>query len=205
VHVRVAATYGRPLGFGEIVLPRTVAAPHVTDALDDVVYVKTQPGADVHALERLAPAVAVATRSQYLGELKAEARQQSLIVYVLLGVVVAFSALAVVNALTMAIAERGRELALLRLVGATRRHVRRMVRVETLIVVVFGVTIGSLVAAPALAVFSYGLTGTAMPDVPLWMVGAIVASSALLALAATVLPTRVALRVNPVAAMGARE
>jgi len=206
--LRVAAIYDRPLGFGEIVLPRRIAAPHVTSAFDDAVYVRSRSGFDARALGRLTrqhPTVEVATRSHYLTELKAEARQESLVVYLLVGVVVVFSALAVVNALTMAIAERRRELALLRLVGATSRQLRRMVRAETLIVVLFGITIGSLVAAPALAVFSYGLTGTAVPDVPLWMLGGIVAGAALLGLAATVLPTRLALRTNPIAAMGARE
>ena len=61
------------------------------------------------------------------------------------------------------IAERGRELALLRLVGATRRQLTRMIRAETLIVAVFGTTLGTLIAAPALAVFSHGLTGSAVP------------------------------------------
>jgi len=55
----------------------------------------------------------------------------------------------------IATSERAREFAVLRLIGPSRRQVRAMVRAETLIMVAFGLTIGSLVAAPGLAVFSY--------------------------------------------------
>jgi putative ABC transport system permease protein len=158
-----------------------------------------------HRVPRTGPGVEALTRSQYLGELEAKAREQSLVVYVLLGIVVLFSAIAVVNALTMAIAERGRELALLRLVGATRRQLTRMIRAETLVTVVFGLAIGTLVAALPLAVFSHGLTGCAVPTVPAWLYGAVLLGSTALALAAAVLPTRLALRTDPVSAMGARE
>jgi hypothetical protein len=48
--------------------------------------------------------------------------------YLLVGVLVAFIAVAAANSLVMATGERARELALLRLVGATPRQVTRMVR-----------------------------------------------------------------------------
>ena len=210
--VRVAAIFERPLGFGELVLPRSLAAAHVTDALDDAVFVKTDRGADeqrveaaLRTLTRDHPAVDVLSRSRYLSELKATAREQSLGVYVLLGVVVIFAALAVVNSLTMSIAERGRELALLRLVGASRRQVMRMIRVETLITALFGLALGALVAAPGLMVYSRSLTGDLVPALPGWMIGTLVAGSLLFTLAAAVLPTRLALRTSPLAATGARE
>ncbi len=210
--VRVGAIFERPLGFGELVLPRSLAAAHVTDALDDAVFVTTAHGVDeqrvaaaLGTLTRDHPAVEVVSRSRYLSELKATARQESIGVYVLLGVVVIFSALAVVNSLTMSIAERGRELALLRLVGASRRQVGRMIQVETLITALVGLTLGALVAAPGLMVYSRSLTGELVPAVPAWMAGSLVVGSVLLALAGAVLPTRRALRTSPLAATGARE
>ena len=39
VTLRVVATFARPLGFADIVLPRALVARHVTDALDDAVFV----------------------------------------------------------------------------------------------------------------------------------------------------------------------
>jgi putative ABC transport system permease protein len=71
--------------------------------------------------------------------------------------------------------------------------------------VVFGLAIASLVAAPVLAVYEYGLTGSAVPAIPLRACGALLGVYAVLGFVATVLPTRLALRMNPVKAMAARE
>jgi putative ABC transport system permease protein len=198
--LRVAALFRRPLGFGQIVLPRSVVAGHVTELLDDAVFVRSRPGAngDVgEALERLARArggIEVLTRSQYLARVDREARRQSTAVYLLLGIVVLFSAIAAVNALAVAVSERARDLELLRLIGATRRQLTRMVRFEVLIVVTFAIVVGALTAAPGVVAFSIGKTGSPVPAVPLWLVGGVLGGAALLASAATVVPTRRALR-----------
>jgi putative ABC transport system permease protein len=205
VRLRVVATYKRPLGFAEVVLPRSLAERYVTDVLDDAVFVRAAGAGGLDAFARAHPTVDVLTRAEYRHELQVDAAAQSLGVYVLLAVIGLFCAMALVNAITMATAERAREFALLRLVGASKRQVRAMVRAETMIVVAFGLTIGSIVAAPGLAAFSYSLTGSAMPSIPLKAYGALLGAFALLGFAATVLPTRVALRMDPVKAMAARE
>ena len=212
VTLRVAATYARPLGFGDVVLPRALVEGHVTNPLDDAVFVKAAPGANpadilarLRTLAHTQPTVKVLTRSQYQQQLEADAHKQSLAVYVLLAVIGVFCAMALVNAMTMATAERAREFALLRLVGASKRQVRTMIRTETLIMVAFGLTIGSIIAAPGLAVFNYSLTGSAIPSVPIRIYAGLLAAYAVLGFAATVLPTRLALRMNPIRAMAARE
>ncbi len=85
----------------------------------------------------------------------------------LLAVIGVFCAMALIDATTMATAERVREFALLRLTVATKRQVKTMIRAETLITVTFGLTIGSLIAAPGLVAFNYSLTGAAFPSVPI--------------------------------------
>ena len=210
--LRVAATFVRPLGFAEIVLPRALVERHVTQPLDDAVFVKGGPQVDqrrLHAglqeLRRAYPTVEVLTRSDYRHQLEASAKKQSLAVYVLLAVIGIFCAMALVNAMAMATAERAREFALLRLVGASRRQVRTMIRGETTITIAFGLTLGSIIAAPGLAAFNYSLTGSAVPTLSLRTYGGLLAFYAVLAFVATVLPTRLALRMNPVKAMAARE
>ena len=185
VRLKVVATFARPLGFGEVVLPRSLAARHVTDPLDDAVFVKAAPGADPDALSdacapssgRTRPCTSSRARASSTS-FEAAARHQSLGVYVLLAVIAAFCALALVNALAMATAERGREFALLRLVGASKGQVRSMVRAETVIMVVFGLAVGSLVALPGLAGVNHSLTGSALPAVSFKAYGAIVAGYA---------------------------
>ncbi len=96
-----------------------------------------------------------------------------------------------------------RELALLRLVGATRRQVRSMARWETGLTVAIGLGLGLAIAAAALLPLSHALTGGLRPYVPAAPLAAILGFSALLALLALALPTRRALRSRPVEAIGA--
>ena len=84
----------------------------------------------------------------------------------------------------MSTAERAREFALLRLVGAGKRQIGTMIRAETLITVAFGLAVGSLIALPGLALFSRELTGSAVPSGPFWIYGALVSLFAALAFAA---------------------
>ena len=90
-------------------------------------------------------------------------------------------------------------------VRRARRQVRSMIRAETLITIAFGLTIGSIIAAPGLAAFNYSLTGSAIPSVPIRIYGGLLSAYAVLGFAATVLPTRLALCMNPIKAIAARE
>jgi putative ABC transport system permease protein len=196
--LRVVALFDRPLGFGEIVLPRRVVAAHVARPLDDVVFVSTR-GMGADELERMAASrrdTDVLGREGYLGRISAGVRKQSIAAFLLLGLVVVFAAVAAVNALSMAISERARELELLRLIGASRRQLRHMIRFEVLLIVAVATAIGMLTAAPGVVVFSYGKTGSFVPQVPLWLYAALPLGALLLALGASVVPTRRALRVG---------
>jgi putative ABC transport system permease protein len=120
-------------------------------------------------------------------------------------IIFAFTSIAVVNTLTMIALQRGRELALLRLVGGTARQVRSMARWEAGLIVTIGLGVGLAIAASALLPLSHALTGSAMPYVPGDQLAAILGGSTLLALLALALPTRRVLRTKPVDAIGMRE
>ena len=90
---------------------------------------------------------------------------------VLAGLIFAFTAIAAVNTLAMIGLSRGRELALLRLVGATPRQVARMARWEAGLVVLVGIGLGAAVAAAALVPFSRALTGSSTPDIDFALAG----------------------------------
>jgi putative ABC transport system permease protein len=117
----------------------------------------------------------------------------------------AFASIAVANTLAMIGLRRGRELALLQLVGATRRQVRSMARWEAALIITIGLTLGLAIAATALLPLSHALTGSLRPHVPAGQLGAILGVSALLAAVALALPTRRALRSRPVEAIGVGE
>ena len=88
----------------------------------------------------------------------------------------------------MAVGARTGEFATLLLIGATRRQVRSMVRIETMITLAFGLAAGSAVAIPGLALLEHSLDGSWMPAVPVWAALGLLGSYAALGMAATVFP-----------------
>uniref|UniRef100_UPI0018921402 FtsX-like permease family protein n=1 Tax=Catenulispora rubra TaxID=280293 RepID=UPI0018921402 len=114
--------------------------------------------------------------------------------YVTLGLIVAFTAIAVVNTLAMSISDRRREFAALRLTGATRRQVQRMLGWETAAAVAVATALGLAVAAAVLTTYVSGMTrGTGGLSMPAGPLAAVVGGGALLAALATWVPARAAL------------
>ncbi|MFK4270177.1 FtsX-like permease family protein [Streptomyces milbemycinicus] len=181
-------------------LPRATVRSHAPSALTDVVYrtgpATSGPATSSAALRGLgAEEVSVADYAR-----RADAEEDRLVeVFTLL--LVAMSAgctgVAVANTLLMSTADRLRDLRLLRLSGATLRHVLWTVAAETTFVVALGSVLGALAALPSLLGVRAGLSGTfGVPVrliVPAAPVAAAVAGCLVLALAASVLPVRVAL------------
>ncbi|MFI8264986.1 FtsX-like permease family protein [Streptomyces sp. NPDC085665] len=201
VTLTVSAVYARGLGFGDLTLAHDLVAAHVDNPLASSVLVAAEPGT---GREQLAAAVGGFPGVGVLSARDADAargerqREGAEINLLAMGLVLAFTAIAVVNTLAMSTSERLREFAMLRLAGAKRRQVLRMLRAEALAVVLIGAVLGSGIALAVLTAFSVGMTGTAAPAVlPVVYVG-VVGVAGLLALAATAVPGRVALRVPPV-------
>ncbi|MFD5466095.1 FtsX-like permease family protein [Kitasatospora sp. NPDC127059] len=97
-----------------------------------------------------------------------------------LGLLVCFAAVSTVNTLVALTADRRREFALLRLVGATRRQLLRMLTVEAALTTAVGVLLGSAVAGAATGAFSRAVTGSVVPVVPWAACGWVVAGAAVL-------------------------
>jgi putative ABC transport system permease protein len=210
--LRVVATYASNLGFGEFVLPREVVVAHVSVPMDARMLVSYADGADAAALDaelaRLAeqtPGVNVVDRATMRAADAEQARVNGWVNYLMIGVLLAFIAVAAVNSLVMATGERSRELALLRLVGATPRQVTRMVRVEALAVIGFGVLLGLTIAAATLVPFSLAIAETAIPSLPWQVLAGVLVGAAVLGLGASELPAQSLLRQDPVEAIGAQE
>src|SRR5439155_6618745 len=129
---------------------------NVAQQLDSVVFLKYAPGVDqataranVEALvARDYPSVEVNDQAQTKQTYVKQVDQFFAIVYVLLVLSVFISAFGIVNTLGLSIYERIRELGLLRAVGMSRRQVKRMIRVEAVIIAVLGAPVGSVAGMP---------------------------------------------------------
>ncbi|WP_406455546.1 FtsX-like permease family protein [Streptomyces sp. NBC_00876] len=201
----VAAVYRRGLGFGDLTLPHALLARHMDNPLAATVLVAGDASrGELKAALAKFPGVAVVA-TETADRLQADRQQENAEVNLLaMGLVLAFTAIAVVNTLAMSVSERIKEFALLRLAGATRRQVLRMLRIETLVVLLIAAVLGTGIALAVLTAFSIGMTGSAAPTVVPLAYAIVVGAAALLALIATALPGRLALKARPVEAVTSR-
>jgi putative ABC transport system permease protein len=208
-HATVVAIYTRALGFGDALLAPELAAGHQTTPLLATILVHTRNAAAVaRRLRGLAPrypGLRVSDRASLSTVTDADRETNRWLGPLFVAIIFAFTSIAVVNTLTMIALRRGRELALLRLVGGTPGQVRSMARWEAGLIVTIGLGLGLAIAATALVPLSHALTGSIRPYVPPAQLAAILGVSALLALLALALPTRRALRSRAVEAIGVGE
>jgi putative ABC transport system permease protein len=208
-HATVVAIYSRALAFGDALLAPELAAGHQTSPLLGTILVQTgDPAAVAGRLRALAsryPGLQVRERASIATTTDAERETNRWLGPLFVIIIFAFTSIAVVNTLTMIALQRGRELALLRLVGGTKGQVRSMARWEAALIITIGLGVGLAIAAAALLPLSHALTGSIRPYVPLGQLAAILGVSALLALLALALPTRRALRSRPVEAIDVGE
>lgn len=126
----------------------------------------------------------------------------------ILAIALLYTGIALANTQVMATSDRVRELAVLRLAGATKAQVLRLIGVEALAVVAVGAVLGGLVAALNLLGVrtALGLLGVGSGVVVPWgAIGLVVGVSAALAVVFAVLPASFALRTRPVELAGTRE
>ncbi|EPD62321.1 FtsX-like permease family protein [Streptomyces sp. HGB0020] len=208
---KVIAVYTRGFGFADITLDHDLLLAHTTQRTDASVLVRSADRADGQGLTRALSGLAanypgtVLRDGLAVDDQLAEQRANAWVNYLVVGLIIAYTAITVVNTLAMATAARRREFALLRLSGTARRQVVGMMRKESAVVVLAGVGLGTVLAAFPLTLVAIGLGGTPWPAVPLLGYLAIAGATAVLAVAGTMVPTRLLLRIRPVEAIGARE
>ncbi|MGW0912446.1 ABC transporter permease [Streptomyces sp. NPDC002784] len=131
-----------------IMLDNRTLTPHLTDPTDMQVMVKTAAGASdatKDALEKALganPAIKVQDKKDLSNEI---AQMFTLIlnmVYGLLAMAVIVAVLGVINTLAMSVFERSQEIGMLRAIGLDRKGIKRMVRLESLVISLFGGVLG---------------------------------------------------------------
>ncbi|MFB4308437.1 FtsX-like permease family protein [Actinomadura sp. GTD37] len=192
IDARVVAVYERGLGFGDVLLPHDLVAAHTATGLDDHVLVRGT--ADLSAATSAYAGVRAIDRDAYAEALSEEIRLQGFFNLVVVAAIGGFVAIGLVTTLALATAARRREFGLLRLVGATRRQVLRMLRLEAAIVLGTGAAVGAAIAAVTLMAFAMAVTGVPLPAVSPVTAAAVLLGVAGSGAAAILLPARAMLR-----------
>ncbi|MEO3976237.1 FtsX-like permease family protein [Streptomyces sp. CAU 1734] len=88
------------------------------------------------------PQYKVRDQTDYKEALQDQVGQLLNIVYGLLALAIIVAVLGVVNTLALSVVERTREIGLMRAIGLSRRQLRRMIRLESVVIAVFGALLG---------------------------------------------------------------
>ncbi|MFF8642873.1 ABC transporter permease [Streptomyces sp. NPDC015345] len=204
---------GSPEGFGiegGLFLGLKTVEKYVPDGQDSAVYVNAASGTDADTLrarlERTLdpyPQVQVRDQADYKELIRQQIAVMLYLVYALLGLAIVIAVLGVVNTLALSVVERTREIGLLRAIGLGRRQLRRMIRLESVVIAVFGALLGlTLGLVWGVAVQQVlALQGMKELAFPWTTIVAVVIGSVVVGLAAALLPALRASRMNVLAAI----
>ncbi|MBO1416086.1 ABC transporter permease [Streptomyces sp. FH025] len=113
-------------------------------------FAKASSGADVArtltALEdalRQYPQLTIKDQAGYKELVQSQVNSLLYLIYGLVGLSITVAVLGVVNTLALSVVERTREIGLLRAIGLSRRQLRRMIRLESVVIAVFGAVLGT--------------------------------------------------------------
>jgi putative ABC transport system permease protein len=126
----------------------SVLAPHLERVADSAVYLKTDGGPSEEVKRTLqralgdSPAIRISDRNDLVDEITGTVGIILTILYGMLALAVVVAVLGVVNTLAMSVHERTQEIGVLRAIGLDRAGVRRMVRLESLAICLFGGVLG---------------------------------------------------------------
>ncbi|MGW7368517.1 ABC transporter permease [Streptomyces sp. NPDC054841] len=113
-----------------------------------IMFASAEDGKEKEAYASLKAAVAkypqykVQNQTDFKQDLKDQVGQLLNIVYGLLALAIIVAVLGVVNTLALSVVERTREIGLMRAIGLSRRQLRRMIRLESVVIALFGALLG---------------------------------------------------------------
>jgi putative ABC transport system permease protein len=124
------------------------SVPASAQPMDFMLFAKADPGQADSAYKQLQdrlaayPQLDVKNQADYKALLHNQVGQLLDLVYGLLGLAIIVAILGVVNTLALSVVERTREIGLLRAIGLSRRSLRRMIRLESVLIALFGAVLG---------------------------------------------------------------
>ncbi|MFI8450258.1 ABC transporter permease [Streptomyces erythrochromogenes] len=144
------------------------------------------------------PQYAVRNQADYKQALKDQVGQLLNMVYGLLGLAIIVAVLGVVNTLALSVVERTREIGLMRAIGLSRRQLRRMIRLESVVIALFGALLGLGLGMGwgATAQQLLALEGLKVLEIPWPTIIGVFAASAFVGLFAALVPAFRAGRMN---------
>jgi putative ABC transport system permease protein len=178
--------------------------PADTMPLDVLVFATAKDGQETAAYKSLKsalhdyPQYTVRDQTDYKQALKDQIGQLLNMIYGLLALAIIVAILGVVNTLALSVVERTREIGLMRAIGLSRRQLRRMIRLESVVIALFGALLGLGLGMGwgATAQKLLALEGLKVLEIPWGTIIAVFIGSAFVGLFAALIPAFRAGRMN---------
>ncbi|MCC3771109.1 ABC transporter permease [Streptomyces sp. UNOC14_S4] len=146
---RVAAVYADNDVLVNVLGSTALVDPHLEKVRDDEVYLKAAPGradklpAEIKKALGANPLIKVQSQDDLRRAAAGNVDSVLYLMYGLLGMAVVIAVIGVVNTLAMSVFERTREIGMLRAIGLARTGIKQMVRLESVMIALFGAVLGT--------------------------------------------------------------
>ena len=206
----IGAVYEQNLFAGDYLVGGKVVDANVTDRLLGVVAVTLKPGVTasegrkvIDAEVKAFPNLEVQDQAELVAAQRKQVDNLLNVVTGLLVFSVIIAVLGIINTLALSVIERTRELGLLRAVGLGRRQLRRMIRVESVLIALYGALLGILIGLAFGVALVHALKDQGIDTfaVPYGRIVMVLVAAGVAGVLAAALPARRAARLNVLAAI----
>ncbi|MFE0176534.1 ABC transporter permease [Streptomyces sp. NPDC059002] len=210
VKLKVGGVYEGNEMLSGVFAATSVVDPHLDKVVDKQVLVKMKDGASDKAEDSIVkalgdnPAITIQDKDAISNQVAGAINMMLNMLYGLLAMAILIAVLGVINTLAMSVFERKHEIGMLRAIGLDRANVKQMVRLEAVIISLFGAVLGIV-----LGLFLGWIAGGTISDtvstyameVPVGRIAVFLGIAALVGVLAAVWPARSAARLNPLQAI----
>ncbi|MFG2206166.1 ABC transporter permease [Streptomyces sp. NPDC048638] len=211
--LKIVGIYADNPVVGEAIGATSLVDPHLTELKNDELLVKTEGGSTDELEKQIrhalgdSPLLKVQDHADLRKENAGQIETVLYIVYGLLGMAVIIAVVGVVNTLAMSVFERTREIGMLRAIGLARSGIKQMVRLESVVISLFGAVLGIGVGV-FLSWAGGNLVSQGLPTyellLPWGRLGLFLLIALVVGVLAALWPARRAARLNMLEAIGAQ-
>ncbi|MEU5955196.1 FtsX-like permease family protein [Streptomyces sp. NPDC047525] len=212
VELKIAGIYEQNEMINGLFTPLAVVDAHMSKITDQQVLVKMAGGTSDKAEDSIVkalgdnPALKIQDKDAISNEIGGAINMMLNMLYGLLAMAILIAVLGVINTLAMSVFERKHEIGMLRAIGLDRAKVKQMVRLEAVIISLFGAVLGIGLGLFMGWVAGNSISGTVKTysmEIPLGRIAIFLCIAGLVGVLAAMWPARSAAKLNPLMAIKA--
>lgn len=210
VKLKIAGIYQQNEMLDGLFAPLAVVDPHLSKITDEQVLVKMEGGtsdkAEAAIVEALGdnPAIKIQDKDAISNEIAGAINLMLNMLYGLLAMAILIAVLGVINTLAMSVFERKHEIGMMRAIGLDRAKVKQMVRLEAVLISLFGAVLGIGLGLFMGWVAGNSISGTVQTyamEIPAGRIAIFLCVAGLVGVLAAMWPARSAAKLNPLMAI----